>query len=737
MCKKTVAVSDFTDARIAQLADVASSAIESWQKAQNAFGISDELKPFREAAEAATANYFFAFAENRLAKEPDAKELLAYLEAARASTESPSNSRGRFLGYAKTCLRLITMWVVQASSRNTDASQNPTIRLITEQFQKMISALQDSTNEANILWDVVKSTLQHMRSKESPAFRSVPLDKRHPEAEQRLEKAQGRISRCVSWLASLIPYPGKSAEHHYSGLPQVHLRSALGLTWRDAARLLTGYSSDALEQKVSVSAIINQLQPVAAAGDGTSIGLTSGPAIVFTQDSQVAGALFRANTSRVSTDGKETGPFGWTKQVLGNMVFTANGPLHAELLRTLKNTVRDDAALEALWPAFQQYAEEFVAQHHPSERIDDFPKTLGLYSMRGFGMVAGFPLNDDTFNEAIKIISEMMSDIVKASRIISYEIFGRVRGASDNLRKLSDLLLGSPDQIRPILENPNPRLYGKSFLIRDAVSLLNAKALPNDVAGAIDKQSGLEAYLNRLFNTPNDQLPQEEAQNKQILILWLSEMLPTNISQFTRENLPGILIAGFETTSLAMFWLTIAFQQLSSQDQHTILLELRENKVAPGESLFTMRLENAFPTFFRFFYETMRLYTVVPNLSRIANEDIDITVRNPHFTVRKGDFIIFSSDAMHHDSGQFSSPDELNIHRDASENQRIIPFGFMGAGNCPGFRFSLVEIVAYFSAWARRGQWPTIQGMPKADLNTSRRPIGVISAIPKPVPVTA
>jgi cytochrome P450 len=534
-----------------------------------------------------------------------------------------------------------------------------------------------------------------------------------------------------------VPYPSKKAEMHYRGLPEVHIGTSLGLSVADVLRLLSGHSSESTDEKISVSSIMQKLHQAAAAGDGTSVGLTAGTAIVYTDDPRVAFALFRANTSRVSDDDRGSGPMAWAERVVGKNVFTANGPLHLELLKILKDAVRNDSQLAELWPRFQQYAGEFVQTCYTGGTTDDFLRTLTLYSMRGFGMVAGFPLEDATFNATVPVVAQMMRAVVNPSKFVPYQIWGGgSRGADADAKRLANLLLGSPEQVRPILENPDPHLYGKAFLIPDAVYLLQETAnLPENVAAAIEGHFDLEAYLQYLFNTGNTALSTDDQAHKGTLIDWLSQNLPGNISERTRQNLPGLVIAGHETTSLALFWLTVAFAQLPPTQQQQIIKELREGEVRGGDSLFTKRLEDSFPTFFRFFYETMRLHTIVPNLSRVANEAITITVGNRPMTVRKGDIIIFSSKAMHHNPDLFSKPDELNIDRPDSERAQVLPFGIMGARSCPGFRFSELEIVAYFQALSRAGIWPTIDTVPLSDDNTSHRPVMVTPARLVPVQV--
>ncbi|XP_061401516.1 probable cytochrome P450 6a21 [Musca vetustissima] len=93
--------------------------------------------------------------------------------------------------------------------------------------------------------------------------------------------------------------------------------------------------------------------------------------------------------------------------------------------------------------------------------------------------------------------------------------------------------------------------------------------------------------------------------------------------------------------------------------------------------------------------ETLRLYTVLPVLNRVALEDY-VVPQNPKYVIKKGMQIIIPSGAIHRDERYYPKPQEFNPDNFSPEKvaarDSVLFLGFgEGPRNCIGLRFGKME----------------------------------------------
>ncbi|KAH8254077.1 hypothetical protein KR032_008329, partial [Drosophila birchii] len=152
-------------------------------------------------------------------------------------------------------------------------------------------------------------------------------------------------------------------------------------------------------------------------------------------------------------------------------------------------------------------------------------------------------------------------------------------------------------------------------------------------------------------------------------------------------------IAGFETSSSTMGY---ALYELAKHPhiQDKVRTELEEvlekhNQQLTYESTKDLKYLNMVID------ETLRLYTIVPNLDRMAHKRF-VVPGHPNFVIEAGQSIVIPSSAIHHDPYIYPEPYEFRPERftpEESANRPSIawlPFGD-GPRNCIGLRFGRMQ----------------------------------------------
>uniref|UniRef100_A0A182PYU8 Uncharacterized protein n=1 Tax=Anopheles epiroticus TaxID=199890 RepID=A0A182PYU8_9DIPT len=151
--------------------------------------------------------------------------------------------------------------------------------------------------------------------------------------------------------------------------------------------------------------------------------------------------------------------------------------------------------------------------------------------------------------------------------------------------------------------------------------------------------------------------------------------------------------AGFETSSTT---LSFALFELANNPtiQERVRAEVLEKlKLHDGKITYDALKEMTYLD--QVINETLRLYTPVPQLFRVANESYHISSCN--LTVEKGTMVLIPVHSYHHDPDLFPEPYRFDPDRFAPESIKtrhshaFMPFG-EGPRNCIGMRFGLLEV---------------------------------------------
>ncbi|KAH8356248.1 hypothetical protein KR200_000354, partial [Drosophila serrata] len=153
-------------------------------------------------------------------------------------------------------------------------------------------------------------------------------------------------------------------------------------------------------------------------------------------------------------------------------------------------------------------------------------------------------------------------------------------------------------------------------------------------------------------------------------------------------------IAGFETSSSTM---AFALYELAknSHIQDKVRAEVEEflerhNQLLTFESTKDLKYLNMV------IKETSRLYTIVPNLDRVALKRF-VVPGHPNFVIEAGQSVVIPSSAIHHDPSIYPDPYRFRPERFSPEESANrpsvawLPFGD-GPRNCIGLRFGQMQI---------------------------------------------
>ncbi|ALC42185.1 Cyp6a8, partial [Drosophila busckii] len=152
-------------------------------------------------------------------------------------------------------------------------------------------------------------------------------------------------------------------------------------------------------------------------------------------------------------------------------------------------------------------------------------------------------------------------------------------------------------------------------------------------------------------------------------------------------------LAGFETSSSTM---TYALYELAkNQDiQDTMRAEI-ENVLQQHENKYSYESIKAMSYVDQVISETLRLYTIVPHLSRNALNDY-VVPGHPKLVIERGTQVILPACAYHRDEDLYPNPEKFDPERfspemvAARDSVEWLPFGD-GPRNCIGMRFGQMQ----------------------------------------------
>ncbi|KAH8345439.1 hypothetical protein KR084_000553 [Drosophila pseudotakahashii] len=152
-------------------------------------------------------------------------------------------------------------------------------------------------------------------------------------------------------------------------------------------------------------------------------------------------------------------------------------------------------------------------------------------------------------------------------------------------------------------------------------------------------------------------------------------------------------IAGFETSSSTMGF---AIYELAKNPhiQDKVRAEVEE-VLEQHDQKFTYECTKDLKYLDQVINETLRLYTIVPNLDRMAAKRY-VVPDHPKFVIEAGQSVIIPSSAIHHDPSIYPEPYEFRPERFSPEESTNrpsvawLPFGD-GPRNCIGLRFGQMQ----------------------------------------------
>ena len=150
-----------------------------------------------------------------------------------------------------------------------------------------------------------------------------------------------------------------------------------------------------------------------------------------------------------------------------------------------------------------------------------------------------------------------------------------------------------------------------------------------------------------------------------------------------RDQLVTLLVAGHETTAVALSWALYHLHQ-NSDSLAALQDELRENADNPLEEVPRLPYMRATVQ------ETLRLFPIIPDFLRTLNAPMELMGR----TVEAGKTVAIATTVMHHDPEIYPDPMRFDPSRWVTENPpkwAYFPFGG-GHRRCVGAAFAEFEI---------------------------------------------
>lgn len=187
-----------------------------------------------------------------------------------------------------------------------------------------------------------------------------------------------------------------------------------------------------------------------------------------------------------------------------------------------------------------------------------------------------------------------------------------------------------------------------------------------------------------------------------------------------RDNLLAFLVAGHETTALALAWALY----LGAQDAE-IAARLGEEAEVIGDGPALVEHFEDLPLHRQVIEEGMRLYPPVGMMSRTAKGPDELCGRE----IRKGDTVILPVYALHRHRMWWEEPDAFDPGNFDPEKTRerdrylYLPFGG-GPRICIGMNFAVTEATIIFATLMRRFAFSDVGHHPKPVMLLTLRPEG-------------
>ena len=196
-----------------------------------------------------------------------------------------------------------------------------------------------------------------------------------------------------------------------------------------------------------------------------------------------------------------------------------------------------------------------------------------------------------------------------------------------------------------------------------------------------------------------------------------------------RDNLLTFIVAGHETTALALSW-SLYLLAHDSSVQDSIRSEAREvlgDRFATAEDAERLELTR------RTVQEALRLYPPASLLARMALEPDEIGGRE----VRRGDTMFLPVYALHRNQLLWDDPNGFNPDRFA-DPKSVTPYSFLPFGGgpriCIGMNFAMTEAVIMLSSLVSRFRFTVVAGRrPDPVLILTLRPEGGVWLNVEPV----
>jgi cytochrome P450 len=225
------------------------------------------------------------------------------------------------------------------------------------------------------------------------------------------------------------------------------------------------------------------------------------------------------------------------------------------------------------------------------------------------------------------------------------------------------------------------------------------------------------------------QAAQQDAASALLQELTHTQSRPT-ASNALAHDLVTLLVAGFDTTAVALSWATY-LTTFDDQIQGALFAEAKAMiNSAPSHSFKSIL--NALPLTRAVVLEALRLYPPAAILARTAVQ----SMRFDQLSVNKGDLLVLSVYGLHRHPGHWERPEHFDPRRfmseDARSNPAFIPFGG-GPRVCIGQHLAELELMLFLSHLISKFRFRRVTGqIPSPVMTLTLRPEGGVWLHPDP-----